>query len=70
MVFCDIIVTDCQHKDWWYKNLIGMKFTCLLTLFKNKHTNHNYIYSIHGVRAVGTKVIKFRSFDPKDISII
>ncbi len=70
MTFCDIILTDCQYKDWWYRNLIGMKFNCVITLFKNKHTNQNYIYSIHGVRAVGNKVIKFRSFDPKDISII
>lgn len=68
--FCDIIITDCQHEYYWYKNLIGFKFNCLLTLFKNKHTNQNYIHSIHGVRAVGNKVITFRDFDLKDISII
>jgi hypothetical protein len=68
--FCDIIVTDCQHKDWWYKNLIGMKFTCEINFTHCRHSNTKYISRLVGAKVTNTKIIRFRDFDPKDVSII
>jgi len=68
--YCDIVVNDCQHSDWWYSKLIGMKFFCEINFSYCHYRNLNYISRIVGVRLTNTKVIKFRCFDPKDISII
>jgi len=67
-VFCEIMVIDCQHKDWWYKNLIGFKFFC--EIIYKRCERGTYISRFVGVKLTGTKKIIFRDFDPKDVAVL
>ena len=66
--YCTIEVVSCQHKDWWYKNLIGMQFFCRIVFdnYNGKKSIKEYV----GVRITSAKEIVFRSFDPKDVILI
>ena len=62
--YCEIIVTGCQNKNWWYKNLIGFKFFCKIIY------SQRLVTEFKGVKLTNTKEIIFRGFDPKDVLII
>jgi hypothetical protein len=66
--YCTVEVISCDHKDWWYRDLIGMQFFC-----KIKFDNYNGKKSVReyiGVKLSGSKEIIFRGFEPKDVIII
>lgn len=66
--FCMIEVVDCEHENWWYSKLIGFKFMCEIVFGDYGHGR--FIKTIKGVKLTKNKIIYFRDFSPKDVSII
>jgi hypothetical protein len=66
--FCHIRVTDCEHDNWWYSKLLGFEFMCEIKY--GDYGRGKFIRSFVGVKLTKNKIIYFRDFSPKDVSII
>ena len=66
--FCYVRVIDGEHNSWWYANLIGFEFMCEIKY--SDYGRGKFVSEFKGVKLTKNKIIHFRGFSPKDVSII
>lgn len=69
-VYATVLIADCQYKDWWYRDLIGLEVFCILRIRVSPYTGAKEVVSAYSCRLTGTKIQKGRDFDIKDIILI
>ena len=69
-LYAMVEVVSCEQKNWWYRDLIGLEFFCLLHLRKNHNTGGIYLESATAVRITKNQMTKGRNFSAKDILIL
>jgi hypothetical protein len=65
--YANVFIASCKSTDWWYKNLVGMEFFCLLK-FKD-YGDGEFLYEAIPVRLTNTTIQEGRGFDASDIII-
>ena len=63
-----VLIGSCKHKDWWYRNLVGIEVFCEL-IFSN-YGYGEFLKDAKAVRLTNTTVIEGRTIDPADIILI
>lgn len=66
--FCNVRVIDCEHDNWWYANLIGFEFMCEVQYVD--YGRGKIVKQFKGVKLTKNKIMYFRDFSPKDVSIV
>lgn len=62
--FAFVEISSCKWDQWWYNKYIGLQ--CFVELyFSGKALKDVYV-----IRLLGSKIIKGRSIDPSDITIL
>lgn len=66
--YCEVEVLDCENEGWWYKDLIGYKFFC--QIIYGDYGYGRFIKEFKGVKLSNGKMVVFKSFSPKDVSVV
>ena len=64
-IYANVLIASCQHKDWWYRDFVGVECFVELRFFQ-----WGQIREATAVRLTNTKVIHGRDIDVKDFIII
>ncbi len=65
--YATVLISDCQHKDWWYNKFIGLEVFVELC-FKN-YGYGEFLGEVTCIRLHNSKKTVGRSIDAKDIII-
>lgn len=66
--FASAIIVSCDHKDWRYKDYIGIEI--FIELRFRKYIGGTFLSDTNVVLLTNTKILIGRSIDPKDIIIL
>jgi hypothetical protein len=66
--FAMVLITSCEHKDWWYSSFIGTE--CFVLLRFQNYGYGEFVREAVCVRLTNTRYVIGRSISAKDFIII